>query len=769
MPAITDVKSKFSPAVTALLPLFYIGWSDSVLSPSEIKMIHRRINSMSFLTKQEQAYLIKWTDPRNPPGVEIFKEWVNAIQKHASHISPNEKHSISDLCHSMVTTMLNGDDISNIQPRLKQAINEIEEALGLDNQASLKILLDRLGAPVLPTKEKSSFDVGLMEKTLDGRFRHTKVRMRRLLEDPFFSYREMRTKEKYRAQVLEWIKALASQGLGSYAFPSRYGGGEKSGDHIAVFEMLAHHDLSLTVKFGVQFGLFGGAIYELGSESHHAHYLESLGKAELLGCFAMTESGHGSNVKGLETTATYNKSDDTIVVHTPHEGAGKEYIGNAMHSSVSVVFAQLIVKGIKHGVHAVVVPLRDAQGDLLPGIRVEDNGYKMGLNGVDNGKIWYDQVKVPRTNLLNRYGGINETGEYYSPIANPNKRFFVMLGALVAGRICVGLAGVNVSKNALAIAIRYALKRRQFEGRNESEEMLVMDYPTHQRRLIPLMARTYAYHASLSRLAVDFVESGEEERRKIETQAAGLKAIATWHCTRTVQECREACGGKGFLSENRIPDLKADSDIFTTFEGDNTVLLQLVAKGLLTEFKQAFHDGGFWAVARYLRSRIANTFAEYNPYYARLTNVSHILDRNFHRHALRYREKKLLISVAGRMQSYLQKRLHPHDAFLKCQQHMVDLGKAYVERLAFKDFLAMIDDAPDTLQPVLNKVAQLYALTCIEEDKGWFLETGYLEGNKTKAIRRVINKLCQELRYESRGLVDSWGISDIILGAEIIQ
>lgn len=763
MPATNQVKSNFSPAVTALLPLFYIGWSDSVLSPSEIKMIHRRINSMSFLTEEEQAYLIKWTDPKNPPNSEIFKEWVSAIKEHAKNISPSEKKSISDLCQCMVTNMLNGENISNIDPKLEKAIIEMEKALGLDNQASLKILLDRLGTPVPSCTEEPSFDVGLMEKTLDGRFRDTKVRMRKLLEDPFFSYCNLRTKEEYRKHVLEWVKALARQGMGSYAFPACYGGGEKSGDHIAVFETLAHHDLSLTVKFGVQFGLFGGAIYGLGSERHHAQYLESLGKAELLGCFAMTESGHGSNVKGLETTATYNKEDDTILINTPHEGAGKEYIGNALHGTVSIVFAQLIVDGINHGVHAVVVPLRDAHGNLHQGIRVEDNGYKMGLNGVDNGKIWYQQVRVPRINLLDRFGGINETGEYHSLIANPNKRFFIMLGALVVGRISVGLAGVSVSKNALSIAIRYALKRRQFEGKNESEEMLVMDYPTHQRRLIPLLARTYAYHASLSRLAVDYVESNEDERRKIETQAAGLKAVGTWHCTRTVQECREACGGKGYLSENRIPDLKADSDIFTTFEGDNTVLMQLVAKGLLTEFKQSFHDGGFWAVARYLRSRIANTLAEYNPYYARLTNVSHLLDRDFHRHALRYREKKLLISVAGRMQSYLQKRLHPHDAFLKCQQHMIDLGKAYVERLAFKDFVAMVDDAPDSLHPILNKIAQLYALTCIEEDKGWFLETGYLEGNKTKAIRRVINKLCQELRYESRGLVDSWGIPDTLL------
>jgi len=148
-----------------------------------------------------------------------------------------------------------------------------------------------------------------------------------------------------------------------------------------------------------------------------------------------------------------------------------------------------------------------------------------------------------------------------------------------------------------------------------------MDYPTHQRRLLPRLAKTYAYSFALSQLGEDYVTADESQIRKIETKAAGLKAMATWHTTDTIQECREACGGKGYLAENRISDLKADSDIFTTFEGDNTVLMQLVAKGLLTEFKQSFHEEGTTAVIKYLRSRIMNTVAEYNPIYKRMTSV----------------------------------------------------------------------------------------------------------------------------------------------------
>jgi len=258
--------------------------------------------------------------------------------------------------------------------------------------------------------------------------------------------------------------------------------------------------------------------------------------------------------------------------------------------------------------------------------------------------------------------------------------------------------------------------------------------------------------------------------RRIETRAAGLKAMATWHATDTIQECREACGGKGYLSENRIGDLKADSDIFTTFEGDNTVLLQLVAKGLLTEFKQSFHDEGFTAVIRYLGRRISHTLDENNPIYRRNTSLEHLLDREFHLEAFQYREKKLLITLSQRMQDYLKKRIKPFDAFLKCQSHMISLAKAAVDLLVLKDFDSRINQLEEgNEKDALSKMCDLYALTVLEENKGWFLESDYMDGSKTKAIRRVITKLCAEIRPDSLAYVDAFGIPDDLLGAEIIN
>ncbi|HFA50497.1 MAG TPA: acyl-CoA oxidase [Bacteroidetes bacterium] len=772
MPATNLQNIDYSPGLLSVLPLFYVGWSDSVLSPTEMKFIHQKLEAMPFLTKKEKELLRQWSDPGNPPGEEVFKEWVAVLKNNAAKIGADKKQSLIALGMEMAAVGDSGKTDGLWQmPETEKALAELESALGIKGQVSSNLLLSKLQikSPAASCAA-CSFDAAELRDFLDADYKKTKNRMRTLMCDPLFSYQPNPGKEAKRLRVLQQVKALAKQGVSAYSFPKKYGGGERKGDHIAVFEMLAFGDLSLTIKFGVQFGLFGGALHMLGTEGHHKKYLEAMHRGQLLGCFAMTETGHGSNVKGLHTTAVYDKKTDEIIVHSPGFAAGKEFIGNALHCSMAAVFAQLIVDDTNHGVHAVLVKIRDEKGELLPGITVKDNGYKMGLNGVDNGRIWFDQVRVPRENLLDKYGGINKKGEYSSPLKNPSKRFFTMLGALVVGRISVGLAGISASKSALTIAIKYALKRKQFAPKDGEPETLVMDYPTHQHRLIPLLAKTYAYYFSLRKLADKYTHNTDGNLRHIETLAAGLKSKATWHATRTIQECREACGGKGYLSENRFADLKADSDIFTTFEGDNTVLMQLVAKGLLSEFKQSFHDEGYRAVLRYLYTRFSNTVDELNPMQTRNTSVEHLLDREFHKDAFHYRFQKLLLSLSSRMRDYLKKRIGPYQAFLKCQVHMVALADAYIDNIVLKSFIAAIAKCgSEPVKNILEKVCDLYALTVIQEEKGWFLENDYLSGSKSKAIRRVHNKLVQELRPEVEGLVDGFGIPGVVLGAEIVS
>jgi acyl-CoA oxidase len=331
-----------------------------------------------------------------------------------------------------------------------------------------------------------------------------------------------------------------------------------------------------------------------------------------------------------------------------------------------------------------------------------------------------------------------------------------MLGALVGGRICVGLGALAAARKGMAIAINYAYRRRQFKGLGE-EEILLMDYPIHQHRLMPLLIKSIMYQNALKMLQANFVSTTDQDLRKIETKAAGLKAISTWLTSKALQESREACGGKGYLRENQLADLRADADIFTTFEGDNNVLMQLVAKGLLTEFKESFHDDVFMSTMKYIGGKISFTFSEYNFISSRNTSSEHLLEDDFISDAIRYREKKHLVTLADRMNTYIKKGVNAHDAFLKSQVHMVDTAKAYVERLAYRnmrDRLDSLEESPE--KKILKECCRFYGLTLIMENRNFFLENDYMDGSKTKALRRIYSEQMDIVTNYSLDIVKSF-------------
>ena len=677
----TNVSELYTPATRSFIPMIYVAWADGLLSPSEVKIIKEKIQSLEQLNAEEKQQLLQWIDPGQWPDEKTFKSWMSLMKEVGSDTHPDETQSIVDLGLAMARRASVGRAPSDLTG-ISEALIDLQKQINFDPPAKFRAL----HTPVLEKPQKDIVNIDLLQRIIDGDSYEDKWRIKKLLSDPVFDREIIRDKTEYRAKILKWLKLLASQGYGALGYPTEYGGQGNIIKYAAVFEVLSHFDLSLAVKFGVQFGLFGGSVQHLGTQKHHDKYLTPIGQGELLGCFAMTETGHGSNVRDLETTAIYDADTHLIDIHSPNQAAGKEYIGNALHARIASVFAQLIVQGSNQGVHAILVPLRDENNQLLPGIRIEDNGYKMGLNGVDNGRIWFNHVKVPRENLLNRFGNITLLGRYESEIPNPSKRFFTMLGTLVAGRICVAKGALSAAKSALAIAVKYALKRRQFGPDHAEQEMLIMDYPSHQRRLLPRLARALAADFALQDLVTRYQNTSSDELRLIETQAAGIKAYTTWFANETIQECREACGGKGYLSENRLADLRADADIFATFEGDNTVLMQLVAKGLLSSFKQEFNDAGFMGAIRYLSTQVSDSFLSLNPVYKRKTDVVHLLDPGFHRHAFQFRQRKLLYSLGSRMRDMFKKRITPYDVFLRSQTHMIELAKAYVEMIVLEQF-----------------------------------------------------------------------------------
>jgi len=755
-----------NPSLYVFLPLFYTVWADAVLTPSEVAAVEATINGQAWLTTDERKFLLSQLNPASPPTPDELIGWREEIIKVAD--TSGKKESLVDLGLKLAHLHGNGaakESLKNAKPSL----TTLEDLLGLISyEAGYNF---QTGRNTITSQQHTQhvFDVDKLAALLDGKHADTIRKVKAVIADPKFKYVSPGDLPAYREKVLEWCKLLASQGFGSMAFPKEYGGQNDMAAYFAIMEALSYHDLSLVIKFGVQFGLWGMSVYFLGTEKHHKKYLKDIGTLELPGCFAMTETNHGSNVKGIETTATYDHATTSIVIHTPTLQAKKEYIGNAaVHGQAATVFAKLIIDGKDYGVSAFVVPLRDRNGKTLPGITIEDCGRKMGLNGVDNGKIEFRNVVIPKENMLDRFSSITEDGKFASPITSDNRRFFTMLGTLVGGRIGIPRSGLSAVKSGLTIAIRYGDQRRQF-GPDGGGEVPILNYRSHQRRLMPLLANAYALHFSLQYLTDRFLHRKEEDMQEIEALAAGLKSFSTWNTTATLQECREACGGKGYLSENRIDALKNDTEIYTTFEGDNTVLMQLVAKSRLSEFRQEFGRMNLFGILNYVGSQARTSITEKNPVIIRSTDEDHLLDPEFHINAFKYREKDILTSAARRLKRHIDDGMDSYDAFNVSQTHLIGVSFAYVERIILEQFQLAVEQTKDVgCKAILKKLCALFALSQIEKNKGWYLEQGYMEGVKTKSIRKLMNQLCWEVRQEAVPLVNAFNIPDACLSAPIV-
>lgn len=744
------------------VPLLFTVWSDDVLTPTEISALHTLIKKQSWLTEEEREFLIMQLNPSNPPSAEDLRSWLEEIRKADVSQAANL---------AAVGNALAASSGRVVRPEAQTALIGVEETLGLIPQEVVFSFYPESRKSLTQGQvTQHNFDIDLLAKQLDGDQAPLIAKVKKILSDPEFTYLDTDDLTEQREKVLQWAKHLAKQGFGSIAYPKSYGGGGDMAAYFSIMETLSYHDLSLVIKFGVQFGLWGMSVYFLGTEKHHQKYLKEIGTLALPGCFAMTETNHGSNVRGIETTATYNHQQKTFTIHTPNVAAQKEYIGNAaLHGEMATVFAKLIIDGKDYGVSAFVVSLRDKQGKILPGISIEDCGRKMGLNGVDNGKISFNNVVIPKENMLDRFASVNDEGNFTSPISSDNRRFFTMLGTLVGGRIGIPRSALATTKSGLTIAIRYGDKRRQF-GPEGAEEVPILNYRTHQRRLMPLLANAYAMHFSLQYLTDRFIKRTEEEMQEIEALAAGLKAFGTLTNTQTLQECRECCGGKGYLSENRIDALKNDSDIYTTFEGDNTVLMQLVAKSRLTEFKQEFSNMNVFRILNYVADQAKTSLSEMNPFVIRNTDDEHLLDPEFHISAFRFRERDILTSAAKRLKRHLDSGMDSFDAFNVCQHHLVEVGFAYVERIILEQFQLAVEQTKDEgCKKVLSKLCALFALSQFDKHKGWYLENGYMEGVKTKAIRKQLNQLCWEVRQDAVPLTDAFKIPEACLSAPIAR
>ena len=411
------------PQLRPFLPLLWVAWSHGDLEDEELQDLHTKVEAMPWLRPAARIALSAWLDPSSPPSSADLEQLLATIERVAATLSPERRHRLVDLGAALATEVGGAE--------VQEALSTLESSVGVTAGTPAP----GAGRP-RDVDHAAPFDPAALKVVLDGPHAKTRDEVRRFLDDP-----ELRAYGAAGSGV-----SRQGRGAGSRSSPRRRSARSRTpasprkqkdlGAFIAAFETLAAGDLSLVIRYGVQFGLFGGSIYFLGTEAQRKTYLPDAATLALPGCFAMSEVGHGSDVANLETTVTWNPQNRTFVLHTPRESARKDWIGGAaQHAHMATVFAQLEANGERQGVHAFVVPIRNAAGETLPGVTAGDVGHKMGLNGVDNGRLWFDQVSLPEHAMLGRFASFDAEGKYRSPIANSNKRFFTMLGTLIGGRV----------------------------------------------------------------------------------------------------------------------------------------------------------------------------------------------------------------------------------------------------------------------------------------------------------------------------------------------
>lgn len=525
---------------------------------------------------------------------------------------------------------------------------------------------------------------------------------------------------------------------------------------MAALECLTYVDYSLSIKAGVHFTLCGGTLLKLGTQKHHDAYLDGMDTLDLPGSFSMTELGHGSNVMGIDTTATYDPVRKEFVINTPNNEASKYWIGGTgQHGKITVVFAQLTVAGKWEGPHVFIVRIRDDNLGPIPGVRIKDIGPKMGLNGVDNGQLWFDNLRVPRDSLLDAVASVDDEGAYRSSIPSVSQRFGTMVGGLTTGRMLIAQGAIDGLKLCCTIAIRYSCQRPQFGDRP------IMSYLTHQDRLFPVLANTYALHLAMGSLKELTDRKDPKDAKAVHVISSGVKAASTWLRVQGMQACRECCGGMGFLSANTIGPLSTDMNVDVTFEGDNTVLMQQVTKALVDD-KEAL------VAPPTLPPPPVGHPAALSP------SSSSSLDRLVQ--LLQYREKALVYRLGTAMKEAAEHgggAAAAAEAFDANLDVVLSAGWSNVERFCLENFRTVLTKVDPTLRPALQLLATLYGASCVKKDAAFFLTSGALTNMDLDRLRVTVHSGYSALAANGGALAlrfcDGFGIPEALITAPIAK
>uniref|UniRef100_A0A915C0U5 Acyl-coenzyme A oxidase n=1 Tax=Parascaris univalens TaxID=6257 RepID=A0A915C0U5_PARUN len=487
------------------------------------------------------------------------------------------------------------------------------------------------------------------------------------------------------------------------------------------------------------------------------HWLPLAVSRAIVGTYAQTELGHGTNLSKLETTATYDPTTEEFILHTPSISAAKWWPGGLGKSSnYAIVVAQLITQHQSRGPHPFIVQLRDHKTHKpIEGITIGDIGPKLGINGNDNGFLIFNNYRIPRRHMLMRHAKVQPNGEYIAP-----SHAKLGYGAMVFVRSVMIRDQAMQIAAAAVIAIRYSAIRRQGEITAGSGEVQILDYRTQQYRIMPQFAKALVFLFAATqvkelfqKVSAQITGGNTELLQELHVLSSGLKAVVSWEVAQGIEQCRLACGGHGYSQASAFPEIYAYAVGGCTYEGENIVMLLQVARFLMKAAENVRKGSARLAAITGYLNEIGRNKCELTSWQ---TASDADLIGDFEHVA-----REQVFSAFDFLQQLQREGQSTEDAWNAASVELCKASRMHVKRYLVKTFLEKVSKCKDPeLKPTLDLIGRLFMFDQICTHMGSFRKGGYMWDKQAENVSSAVYDILALLRPNAVALADSLDFSD---------